>query len=135
MVWCFHCTLLPLFILSYFTMDELQNFVFFSLILKFFLGDLVLIKDPLILNSYERVWLEEGGPKWKTRKTWVACHKFKQRCTLVLQLKQPRKLYNFGSSTFYQFYFGMKVHFFFLSIGPWLGKERERDCRIPAIER
>jgi hypothetical protein len=65
MAWCFQCALPPLFILSHFNMDGLCKilFFYFNLIIKFFLNDLVLIKEKLILNSYKKLRLEEEGPK------------------------------------------------------------------------
>ena len=53
-MWDFHCTSITV-----------QKFVFFfSLVLKLcFLTDQVLFKEQLISNSYERMKLEEGGPK------------------------------------------------------------------------
>jgi peptidyl-tRNA hydrolase len=50
-----------------------QNFLY---IFSISFDDLVVIKDELILNSYEKMRLKEKG---------VACHKFHKRCTLVLE--------------------------------------------------
>ena len=53
-----------LFILSHFTVDELCKILyFFNLVLKMFLGDLILFKEQLNLNSYGMVGLEKGGSK------------------------------------------------------------------------
>jgi hypothetical protein len=62
--WCRIFTMHSLlFILSYFTVDELCKIFFFQFDHKFFLSDFILIKEQLILNSYEIVELEEEGPK------------------------------------------------------------------------
>lgn len=50
---------------------------------NFFLSDLVLFKEQLILIFYERMRLKEGKSKWKMQQTWVAYHKFKKKWTLV----------------------------------------------------
>jgi len=52
----------------------------------FFSNDLVIIKDQLILISYENVRLKEKGPKLKKALTWVACHEFRKKCILILKL-------------------------------------------------
>jgi len=41
----------------------MQIFIFFQFGSQFFFGDLVLIKDQLILISYENVRLKEEGPE------------------------------------------------------------------------
>jgi len=65
MVWCLHFALPSLFILSHFNMDRLHKFFLsFQFDLKiFFLSDLVIIKEQLILNSYDKMRFEEEGPK------------------------------------------------------------------------
>jgi len=125
-VCCFHCALPPLFILPHFNVDGLCNF-FFNLILECFLGFLVIIKKQLILNSYEMVGLKEKRSKWKTWQILVACHKFQKTWTLVLQLKQSYKLYNFGPSTFFQFHFGTTIYFCYFLILGWERRERSLD--------
>jgi hypothetical protein len=40
-----------------------QNFIFFQFDPQMFLGDLILFKEQLISNFYERVRMEEGIPK------------------------------------------------------------------------
>jgi hypothetical protein len=42
-----------------------QNFLFFNFVLNFFLGDLVLIEDHLIMISYEMMRMKEERPKQK----------------------------------------------------------------------
>jgi hypothetical protein len=107
--------------------DELCKILyFFQFGPPTFLGDLVLFKKQLILNSYERVRLEEGDQNEKYSKHEWRAISFGKKCILVLQLKQSRKLYNFGPSKFSQFYFGTKIFFFFFWSLVEQG-ERERD--------
>jgi len=137
MVWYIHCTLSSLFILSHFTVDELCKILyFFQFGPPTFLGDLVLFKKQLISNSYERVRLEEGDQNEKYSKHEWRAISFGKKCILVLQLKQSRKLYNFGPSTFSQFYFGTKFYFYFyfLVLG-WARRERERSLNSNGGER
>jgi hypothetical protein len=56
--------------LTYYCEWAVQNFTFFQFSPQtFFPDDLVLIKDQLILISYEKIGLKEEGPKWKRRQT------------------------------------------------------------------
>ena len=43
--------------------------------------------------------------------TWMACHKFYKRYTLVIELKKQHRLYNFGTSVFFKFNFNIKIYF------------------------
>jgi hypothetical protein len=104
-------------------MDCAKFYVLFNLVLKLFLGDLSLFKKQLILNSYKRMGLEEEGMKWKTQQIWVVNHKFWKICTLILQIKQSCKLYNFNSSKLFQFYFGTKVYFYYFFVPGWERRE------------
>jgi hypothetical protein len=58
-----------------------------------------------------------------------------KKCTLVLHLKQSRKLYNFCSSKLFQFHFATDVYFHYIIFYPWLREEKEMGRRIPAVER
>jgi hypothetical protein len=114
-----------LFIFLYFTMKGLYK-ILYNLILNFFLSDLLIFKEQLILNSYKKIKLKGRRPKWKTQQARVAYHKFWKICILILKLKQSRKLYNFSPSKLFQFYFGTKNYFcYFLVIG-W----EEREIKI-----
>jgi hypothetical protein len=54
--------------------------------------------------------------------------------TLVLQLKQSRKLYNLGSSKLLQFHFGTTIYFCYFLVPGWERREREKGCQIPMVE-
>jgi hypothetical protein len=65
--------------------------------------------------------------------TWVACHKFYKICILILKLYKSHKWYNFSTSIFFQFNFGIKSSFFYLVVPGW--ERRERDHWVPVVER
>jgi len=134
MVWCFHCTLLPLFILSYFTVDGLCKILyFFSLVLKLFLGDLVLIKDPLISNSYERVWLERGDRNEKHDKHEWHAISLKKDALWYSNLNNHVNYTILVPQHFTNSILVRKFIFLYLLVLGWA--RRERDRRIPVIER
>jgi hypothetical protein len=66
----------------------------------------------------------------KKRQTCKVCHEFHKICTSVLELQQSHKLYNFGTSIFFQSNFD-KFFYFFSS----LIERGERDRQIPAVEK
>jgi hypothetical protein len=75
-----------LFSLLHITMDGLCKILYFSIwSSNLFFSDLVLIKDQLILISYEKMVLKEEELKKKKHQTWVICYKFRKRCTLILE--------------------------------------------------
>jgi hypothetical protein len=79
------------------------------------------------------VGLKYEEPKWKRHKTWVTCHKFCKRYTLLLKLKISCRLYNFSTLVFFKYNFDTKVYFCYFLVSSW--EKRERGCQIIVVER